>query len=150
MLEFSFAILGFFFKCTKSKIIFLFFQGSAVICRILSTTPRFCKAAILSVNGIALKDIFRGMIRREDVRATEIDKVEMYKSYRPGDIVLAKVLSLGDAQSYLLTTAENELGVIHAKSEAGLALIPKSWCEMFCPKTKIVENRKVAKVKVIM
>ncbi len=120
-----------------------------MICKILSTTPRFCKAAILSVNGVTLKDIFRGMIRREDVRATEIDKVEMYKSFRPGDIVLAKVLSLGDAQSYLLSTAENELGVIYAKSEAGVSMLPKSWCEMYCPKTKIVENRKVAKVKVV-
>ncbi|XP_065068354.1 exosome complex component CSL4-like isoform X2 [Rhopilema esculentum] len=119
--------------------------GSPAICKIVNTTPRFCKAAILSVNGVVLKDVFRGMIRREDVRATEIDKVEMCKSFRPGDIVLAKVLSLGDAQSYLLTTAENELGVIHAKSEAGLPMLPRSWCEMYCPKTKIIENRKVAK-----
>lgn len=28
-------------------------------------------------------------------------------------------LSLGDARSYLLTTAENELGVVLAQSEAG-------------------------------
>ncbi len=44
----------------------------------------------------------------------------MYKSYRPGDIVLAKVMSLGDSQSYLLTTAENELGVVIATSEEGM------------------------------
>ena len=123
---------------------------SPVICKILSTTPRFCKAAILHVNGIQVADAFRGMIRREDVRATEIDKVDMYKSFRPGDIVLAKVLSLGDAHSYLLRTDENELGVIHAKSEAGLTMLPKSWCEMFCPKTKVVENRKVAKANVLL
>ena len=122
---------------------------SAVICRILSTTPRFCKAEILRVNGIPVTDAFRGMIRREDVRATEKDKVDMYKSFRPGDIVLAKVLSLGDAQSYLLRTDENELGVIHAKSEAGSLMVPKSWCEFFCPKTKVIENRKVAKVIVL-
>lgn len=128
----------------------LFFPGSIVICKVLSTAPRFCKTAILSVNGITLKDIFRGMIRRENVKATEIDKVEMYKSFRPGDIVLAKVLSLGTAQSYLLSTAENELGVIYAKSEAGISMVPKSWCEMFCPKTKVIESRKVAKVRIAM
>jgi len=32
--------------------------------------------------------------RQQDVRATEIDKVDMYQSYRPGDIVRAVVVSL--------------------------------------------------------
>jgi len=32
--------------------------------------------------------------RQQDVRATEIDKVDMYQSYRPGDIVKAMVVSL--------------------------------------------------------
>ncbi len=44
----------------------------------------------------------------------------MYDCFRPGDIVLAEVLSLGDARSYFLTTAKNELGVVHAKSLAGV------------------------------
>lgn len=43
----------------------------------------------------------------------------MYKCFKPGDIILAKVISLGDALSYLLTTAENELGVVVATSDAG-------------------------------
>lgn len=43
----------------------------------------------------------------------------MSKSFRPGDIVMARVISLGDAQSYLLSTAENELGVVIATSEGG-------------------------------
>lgn len=46
-------------------------------------------------------------------------QVVMYDCFRPGDIVLAEVLSLGDARSYFLTTAKNELGVVHAKSLAG-------------------------------
>lgn len=33
------------------------------------------------------------MLRKEDVRATDIDRVEMYKNYRPGDIILAKIVS---------------------------------------------------------
>lgn len=32
--------------------------------------------------------------RQQDVRATEIDKVDMFQSYRPGDIVRALVVSL--------------------------------------------------------
>lgn len=71
----------------------------------------------------------------------------MYKCFRPGDIIRAKVISLGDAHSYILSTAENELGVIFAESEAGAAMVPVSWCHMQCPKTKAKENRKVAKVQ---
>lgn len=44
----------------------------------------------------------------------------MYDCFRPGDVVRAKVLSLGDARSYYLTTAANSLGVVHAKSLAGV------------------------------
>jgi len=50
------------------------------------------------------------------VRATEVDKVELIACFRPGDLVRAAVLSLGDSRSYLLTTARNELGVVAAKS----------------------------------
>ncbi|KAM9612183.1 exosome complex component CSL4 isoform 5-T5 [Morphnus guianensis] len=87
---------------------------------VCSINSRFAKVHILYVGSTPLKSTFRGTIRREDIRATEKDKVEVYKSFRPGDIVLAKVISLGDAQSnYLLSTAENELGVVVARSEAG-------------------------------
>ena len=54
--------------------------------------------------------------RQQDVRATEVDKVELIVCFRPGDLVRASVLSLGDSRSYLLTTARNELGVVYAKS----------------------------------
>lgn len=53
------------------------------------------------------------------MRAFEKDKVEMIKSFHPGDVVLAKTLTMGDAMSYILTTAENELGVVIALSSAG-------------------------------
>ncbi|CAD5113009.1 DgyrCDS2212 [Dimorphilus gyrociliatus] len=117
-----------------------------VAARITNVNPRFCKCAIISVDDVLLPESFRGLIRKEDARATEKDKVELYKSFRPGDIILARVLSLGDAQAYLLTTAENELGVVSATSESGETMIPISWCEMQCPKTLAKENRKVARV----
>ncbi|XP_030342726.1 exosome complex component CSL4 isoform X4 [Strigops habroptila] len=103
---------------------------------------------ILYIGSTPLKSTFRGTIRKEDIRATEKDKVEVYKSFRPGDIVLAKVISLGDSQSnYLLSTAENELGVVAARSEAGMQMVPVSWCEMQCPRTHTKEFRKVARVQ---
>ena len=71
----------------------------------------------------------------------------MSKSFRCGDIIIARVISLGDSNSYLLSCAENELGVVIAYSEAGARLIPISWNEMQCPTTMLKEYRKVAKVQ---
>lgn len=53
--------------------------------------------------------------------------MEVVKSLRPGDIVRARVISLGDSTQYFLSTAENELGVRWAKSAAGAIMIPISW-----------------------
>ncbi|XP_044880563.1 exosome complex component CSL4 isoform X2 [Mauremys mutica] len=122
--------------------------GAIVTCKVCSINSRFAKVRILYIGSTPLKSAFRGTIRREDIRATEKDKVEVYKSFRPGDIVLAKVISLGDMQSnYLLSTAENELGVVVAHSEAGAQMVPISWCEMQCPRTHSKELRKVARVQ---
>jgi exosome complex component CSL4 len=55
------------------------------------------------------------------VRATEVDKVELAACFRPGDLVRAEVASLGDARSYFLATARNELGVVYARSVEGAA-----------------------------
>lgn len=57
--------------------------------------------------------------RSQDVRATQIDQVCLPDSFRPGDLVIAEVISLGDVRSYYLTTAKNELGVVYATSMAG-------------------------------
>ncbi|XP_003738117.1 exosome complex component CSL4 [Galendromus occidentalis] len=120
--------------------------GSVVTCKVTSINQRYAKVSILCIEETELKEPFRGVIRREDVRAFEKDKVEMVKSFHPGDVVLAKTLTMGDAMSYILTTAENELGVVIALSSAGVPMVPISWTEMQCPKTLEKEFRKVAKV----
>uniref|UniRef100_A0A669PS48 Exosome component 1 n=1 Tax=Phasianus colchicus TaxID=9054 RepID=A0A669PS48_PHACC len=105
--------------------------GAVVTCKVCSINSRFAKVNILYVGSTPLKSTFRGTIRREDIRATEKDKI-----------------SLGDAQSnYLLSTAENELGVVVARSEAGVQMVPISWCEMQCPQTHTKDFRKVARVQ---
>ncbi|AAW43097.1 hypothetical protein CNBD4680 [Cryptococcus deneoformans B-3501A] len=88
---------------------------------------------------------FTGLIRIADIRLTERDKVKMGECFRLGDIVKAKVLSLGDARSYYLSTAADELGVVYAKSEAGNPLLPVSYQEMEDEVTGKKEKRKVAK-----
>nr|XP_002122042.1 exosome complex component CSL4-like [Ciona intestinalis] len=119
--------------------------GGIVICKMTQLTSAFAKCKIISVQGSNHTAAFRGIIRKEDVRATNRDKVEIYKSFRPGDIVVARVLSLGDALCYLLSTAENELGVVVALSENGTAMIPLAHDQMQCPITLLKQFRKVAR-----
>ncbi|TGZ84273.1 exoribonuclease CSL4 [Ascodesmis nigricans] len=114
--------------------------SSTVLARVTRINPRQATVAILSGS-----DTFQGVIRQQDIRATEKDKVKVFESFRPGDVVRAKVISLGDLQNYYLTTAGNSLGVVMAVSEEGEEMVPVSWREMRGMKTGKVELRKVAK-----
>ncbi|KAL0074359.1 hypothetical protein J3Q64DRAFT_1772390 [Phycomyces blakesleeanus] len=119
--------------------------GSVITGKVIRVSPMQAVVAIMVVGEVPCKEDFVGSIRVQDVRAAEKDKVKIYNSFRPGDIVQAEVISLGDARSYVLSTAKNELGVIFATSVAGATMIPVSWQEMQCPKTKAIEYRKCAK-----
>jgi exosome complex component CSL4 len=66
---------------------------------------------------------------------------------RPGDVILARVIGLGDNQtSFYLSTAEDEFGVVFGTSDPGFKLVPVSWTHMQCSVTGDKELRKVAKV----
>ncbi|KAI8067532.1 hypothetical protein BC940DRAFT_326367 [Gongronella butleri] len=119
--------------------------GNIITGKIIRVNPTQAMVAIKVVDKVPCKEDFMGVIRIQDVRATEKDKVKIYQSFRPGDIIKAEVISLGDARSYFLSTAKNELGVIFATSLAGATMIPISWQEMQCPITKAIEYRKCAK-----
>ena len=120
--------------------------GDVVIGRIERVNPRFAKLAIVCIGNVVLANQFMGTIQVLDIRAFEKDKVDVYGSFRPNDIVRAEVISLGDSRSYFLTTAKDTLGVIYARSLAGAAMVPLSWEEMVCPVTKTREARKIARV----
>ncbi|ENN75110.1 hypothetical protein YQE_08423, partial [Dendroctonus ponderosae] len=121
-------------------------QGDIVTAQVYIITQQFAKCYIKCIGSTVLRSPYRGLIRRENIRATEKDKTEVFKSLRPGDIVLARVLPMTEAHSYQLSTAENELGVVIAHSEHGYPMVPVSWTEMQCPKTLVKEPRKVAKI----
>merc|ERR1719167_997438 len=105
---------------------------------------------IVAVEDTTLSSKFRGVIRKQDVRLFEVDKVRLVDSFRIGDFVRAQVLTYGDARSYVLSTAlSDSLGVILARGTAGAFLEPISWQYMKCPVTGQVEKRKVAKPEVL-
>ncbi|XP_029036732.1 exosome component 1 Csl4 [Osmia lignaria lignaria] len=120
--------------------------GDIVTAMVTVVNQRFCKCSIKCIGDIVLTRPYRGILRKEDVRALDKSNIQMYKSFRPGDIILARVMPMTEAHTYQLSTAENELGVVIAHSEEGVAMIPISWTQMQCPKTLRKEFRKVAKI----
>mmetsp|Transcript_2819 Transcript_2819/g.4753 ORF Transcript_2819/g.4753 Transcript_2819/m.4753 type:complete len:191 (+) Transcript_2819:274-846(+) len=121
-------------------------EGDIVTAKVTKINVRMAVVDILCIGQKAVEDSFSGVIRQQDVKATEIDKVQIMQSFRPGDVVRAEVLSLGDARSYYLSTAKTDLGVIYAKSISGNPMVAISWQEMQCPSSLAKEFRKVAKV----
>lgn len=102
-----------------------------------------------AINAVAtdLGESYKGVIRSQDIRSTDRDKVKVIDSFKPGDIVRAIIISLGDGSNYYLSTARNDLGVIYAKSEngAGDSMFPIDWQHMISSTTGTIENRKCAK-----
>ncbi|KAI9667805.1 MAG: exosome 3'-_5 exonuclease subunit ski4 (Csl4) [Bathelium mastoideum] len=119
--------------------------NSVVLGRVVRLRPREAVVEILVVGETAVAGGFQGVVRAQDVRATEKDRVKVGEMFRVGDIVRGLVISLGDQSSYYLSTAKNELGVIMATSEQGNAMYPISWREFKDPETGKTEARKVAK-----
>lgn len=122
-------------------------EGDVVMARVRSVGDRQAELVVLVIGeaGLALRAPLRGIVRREDIRATDIDRVVMLQSVRPGDVVRAKVLSLGDRRSLFLSTAEPSLGVVWAKSRGGHVMVPAAHDSMRCPVTGEDEHRKVAR-----
>lgn len=92
-----------------------------------------------------------GIIRLNDIHNRIFDTNTLnitISSFRPGDIVRARVLAIGEGQMYYLSTASPDLGVIYARgSMTGDLMIPISAEEMICPNIHMVETRKVAAVE---
>lgn len=66
--------------------------GNTVLCRVMRIMPRQAVVAILVCGDTVLDAEWQGLIRVQDVRATEKDRVKIYESFRPGDIVRAEVV----------------------------------------------------------
>lgn len=119
--------------------------GAIVYARITRLTRQHAHASILAVSSTVATHPFRGILRAQDVRSTEKDKVKLSDCFHVGDIVRALVISLGDQGGYYLSTAANELGVVMAWSEEGNGCVPVSWREVRDDVTGMREARKVAR-----
>ena len=121
--------------------------GDVVLARVGRVAPRAAFCEIVCAAGAPVAGAFPAQIRQQDVRAAETDRVRVYDCFRPGDVVRAEVLSLGDARAYFLSTAGAGLGVVYARhGVSGQPMVPRSWEEMECPASGAREPRKVAKL----
>ncbi len=94
--RFSLVIVFFYFfsfYIFKGNQIYEFHNFLCIVARVTQINPRWARCAILCVKDIVLAEPFRGQLRKEDVRATEKDRVELYQCFRPNDIILARVVS---------------------------------------------------------
>lgn len=66
--------------------------GDIVTSKITVINQRYAKCIIKCIGDTILSRPYRGLLRREDVRAADKDRVEMYKCFRPGDVILARVV----------------------------------------------------------
>ncbi len=98
-------------------------MGSIVTCRVININANQVKCSIHCIEDHVLKQPFKALLRKEDIREYEKDKIEIWKCFRPSDIILAKVIGIGENHNFLLTTAQNELGVVVALNESGIQLI---------------------------
>ncbi|VDO91267.1 unnamed protein product [Schistosoma curassoni] len=68
-----------------------------------SITRRFVRCDIVAIGEVCLAGPFKGLIRREDIRATQRDQAEPGCCFRPGDIVRARVINLLGPGAYTNT-----------------------------------------------
>lgn len=119
--------------------------NSTVYARVTRIDRVQARCDIIVVGDNVASQPLRALVRRQDVRATEKDKVVMVDCFHVGDIIRATVIGLGDQSGYYLGTAGNEYGVVMAWSENGNECVPVSWCEVRDAETGLKEARKVAK-----
>lgn len=67
--------------------------NNVVLARVVRLMPKQAIVVIQQVGDTVLQTEWQGVIRVQDVRATEKDKVKMHESFKPGDIVRAQVVS---------------------------------------------------------
>lgn len=124
--------------------------GQDVIGKIVKITSKYAGVDILAVNGeLPLMEPIKATIRTQDIVEVEEKEIPpVHFAFRPGDLVRARIIGIGDPSAgFLLSTGvDAQLGVIYGKSAAaGAPLLPFSWNEMICSKTGSKEKRKCAK-----
>ncbi|SBS82090.1 exosome complex component CSL4, putative (CSL4) [Plasmodium malariae] len=118
--------------------------GDVVICKIYRVTFNIIYCHIILSNNKPLKNSFKGYINKSDIHIYEGELGDNFDCFKQGDIIKAKVLSIGQHSSYKLCTVGSDLGVIIALSDKGDILKPVAWNLMINVNDMSFEQRKVS------
>ena len=121
--------------------------GSVIIGKVTRISFNIVSVSILMFDGgIPLTSKgYSGQIRKENIVAKEIDTLKIEDCFKPGDIIKAEIVSLGDARNYVLSVLQPKYGVIQAKSTSSNSyLIQETLTTMKDPSTGEIVKRKVA------
>lgn len=123
--------------------------GAFVLARVTRITTLTAHADVLLVGDAppAGGGAWSGVVKKEYVAGAgvEVDKLRIDECFRPGDVIRAEVVSLGDKRSLYLSTARDECGVVAAVADISrLPLRPVDARWMVEPASGARELRKVA------
>ncbi|VDK52536.1 unnamed protein product [Anisakis simplex] len=133
--------------------------GGIVTAKVLNIGVNFAKCGIVCVDTSMLSHQFSAVLRREDISSDQRDKIqlaesqtiifqtELYMCIQPGDVILARVIGFGESQTtFVLSIAEDELGVVSGKGDHGERMIPCSFTHLKSTLTNDTQTRKIAKI----
>lgn len=67
--------------------------GDIVTAKVMVVNSRQVQCMILCVGSSVLVRPYRGILKKEDIKSTDKDRIDPYKCFRPGDVILARVVS---------------------------------------------------------
>ncbi|CAA9986579.1 exosome complex component CSL4, putative [Plasmodium knowlesi strain H] len=119
--------------------------GDLVTCKVYRVTFNVIYCNIILLNNRPIKNSFRAFINKSDIHVYDGELGDNFECFKQGDIIRAKVLSVGQHGSYKLSTVGSDLGVILALSEKGQIMKPVAWNLMVNLSDMSFEKRKVSR-----
>ena len=128
--------------------------GQTVLGQVVKLNSKYAGVDILGIEAAGgsnqrFMEPVKGTVRLQDILSIEEREIPLIQNaFRPGDLIRARVIGVGDPSAGLLlsTGAEACLGVVYGRSAAaGAPLLPCAWNEMSCSRTGLKEKRKCAK-----
>ncbi|EGT34739.1 CBN-EXOS-1 protein [Caenorhabditis brenneri] len=109
---------------------------------------RFAKCDIISIGDRVYKKRFSALLPKKKLRPLEPELSEPFKNFvRPNDYILAKVCDdAGIKDKFVLSIAEDELGVVLCRGKFGETMKKVDWNTVVSTRTGKTEPRKMARV----
>ncbi|ULU00170.1 hypothetical protein L5515_003853 [Caenorhabditis briggsae] len=124
------------------------FSGAVVTAKVMAVGLRFAKCDIISIGDKVYKKRFSALLPKKKLRPLEPELSDPFKNFvRPNDYILAKVCEdAGIKDKFVLSIAEDELGVVLCRGKFGEPMKKVDWNTVVSTRTGKTEPRKMAKV----